>query len=267
MLVLIGPNFDGTPEAYARLAQATGLVSYDLKARLKPGAWGVVKAFGDAGAARDLAGKLNAAGFEPVLVERGVAHDPERRIVPVTGVRLEESELVLMLRDREMPVPYQALCCIVEGEVQIGRAAQSYTSGPSSSSFRVPTPAELANFTQSAVQVPSEAFLAADLHFATVLWIARIDVRHFDFGAERTGAIAQDLEILLQRIAERAGDIRVDRSVKTSSVASFALQKAVPAGGSWPPVSNRVKEDQRFDPYSRIIGEAERQQRLGTVGN
>src|SRR5687768_12008031 len=101
MLVLLGPDFDGSPEAYARLSQATGLVAYDLKARLKPGSWGVVKAFGDIGAARDLAGKLNAAGFAPVLVERSVAQDPERRVVPVTGVRLEDAELVLLLRDRE----------------------------------------------------------------------------------------------------------------------------------------------------------------------
>jgi hypothetical protein len=264
MLVLLGPDFDGSPEAYGRLAQATGLVAYDLKARLKPGSWGVVKAFGDVGAARELAGKLNAAGFAPVLVDRSVGHDPERRVVPVAGVRLEDSMLVLLLRDREMPVPYQALCCIVEGEVQIGRA-QNYTPAPSSSSFRAPTPADIAAFSAASAQAPSEAYLAADLHFATVLWIARIDVRHFDFGADRTGAMAQDLEILVQRIAERAGEIRVDRSVKISSVASFAMQKAVPSGASWPPVSGRAKEDQRFDPYSRIVGEAERQYRLGTV--
>lgn len=266
MLVLLGPDFEGTPDAYARLAQATGLVAYDLKARLKPGSWGVVKALGDAGAARELAGKLSAAGFSPVLVDRAVPQDPERRVVPVTGIRLEDAAMVLLLRDREMAVPYQALCCIVEGEVQIGRA-QNYTPSPSSTSFRAPTPAELATFSQSTASAPAEAFLAADLHFATVLWIARIDVRHFDFGSERSGPVATELEQLLQAIAERAGNIRVDRSVKTSSVASFALQKAAPSGGSWPPVSNRMKEDQRFDPYSRIIGEAERQYRLGTVGN
>jgi hypothetical protein len=266
MLVLLGPDFDGSPEAYARLVQATGLVAYDLKARLKPGSWGVVKAFGDVGAAREMAGKLDAAGFSPVLVDRSVGHDPERRVVPVAAVRLEEATLVLLLRDREMPVPYQAVCCIVGGEVQIGRG-QSYTPTPSSSTFRAPTPAEIAAFNASAVQAPSEAFLAADLHFATVLWIARIDVRNFDFGADRTGVVAQDLAILLQSIAERAGGIRIDRSVRTSSVASFAMQKAVPTGGSWPPLSNRMKEDQRFDPYSRIVGEAERQYRLGTVGH
>jgi hypothetical protein len=264
MLVLLGPEFDGSPEAYAALAAATGLVAYDLKSRLKAGNWGVVKAFGDAGAARDLAGKLRSAGFSPVLVDRNIAGDPERRVVLVSGVGLEEEQMVLRLRDREMPVPYRALCCIVEGEVQIGRG-QSYTPSPSSSSFRAPSPAELASFRESHAQAPSEAFLAADLHFATVLWIARIDVRHFDFGEQRSGAVAADLEILLHRIAERAGGVRIDQSVKTSSVASFAQQKAGAGGASWPPVSSRVKEDQRFDPYSRIIGEAERQARLGTV--
>jgi hypothetical protein len=263
MLVLLGPDFDGTPEAYKRLAEATGLVAYDLRARLKRGSWGVVKAFGDAAAAHEFAFKLSDAGFWPVLIDRSVGIDAERRIVPITGVRFDDSDLVLLLRDREMPVPYQALCCIVEGEVQIGRT-QSYASGPSSTSFRAPTPADLASFAQSAVQAPSEAFLAADLHFATVLWLARIDVRHFDFGSEHTGQVAHDLERLVTRIAERAGNIRIDHSVKTSSVASFAMQKAAPTGGSWPP-SSRMKEDQRFDPYSRIVGEAERQLRLGST--
>jgi hypothetical protein len=266
MLVLLGPEFDGSPEAYQKLTKVTGLVAYDLKARLKPGAWGVVKAFGDIGAARDLAGKLNAEGFAPVLVDRNIAQDPERRVVPVAGIVFGDNEMVLKLRDREMPVPYQALCCIVEGEVQIGRT-QAYTASPSSTSFRAPTPAELATFSQSTAHAPVEAFLAADLHFATVLWIARVDVRHFDFGNDRSGVLQSDLDVLIERIAERAGNIRVDRAVKTSSVASFAMQKAVPSGGSWPPPSGRVKEDQRFDPYSRIIGEAERQFRLGTVGN
>ena len=31
MFVLLGPDFDGTRDAYQRLARATGLVSYDLK--------------------------------------------------------------------------------------------------------------------------------------------------------------------------------------------------------------------------------------------
>jgi hypothetical protein len=266
MLVLLGPGFDGSPESYSRLSEATGLVAYDLKARIRPGAWGVVKLLGDPGAARELAGKLIEAGFDPVLVDSAIAHDPERRIVSVSAIEFDENQMRLLLRDRVMPVPYGALCAIVEGEVQPGRVT-SPTPNPSSSSFRAPTSAEVTQFRDTYTQVPNEAYLAADLHFATVLWIARIDSRTFDFGAERTGNVANDLSILVERIAERMGGIRVDRSVKTSSVSSFTQQGAAGAGynPSWPPPSGRVKHDQRFDPYSRIVGEAERRRRLGTV--
>ncbi|HEV8245464.1 MAG TPA: hypothetical protein VGP93_06840, partial [Polyangiaceae bacterium] len=233
MLVLLGPEFDGKNESYARLAQATGLVAYDLKARLKPGAWGVVKAFGDFAAARELAGKVAGAGFAPVLVERSIMQDPERRIVLVSAIELGDEQMQLQLGDRVMPVPYGALCCIVEGEVQLGRI-QSFTPTPSSSSFRAPTAAEVSAFRESYAQ-PGEAFLAADLHFATVLWIARIDSRHFDFGAARTGNTQSDLEALLQRIAERASGVRIDRSVKTSSVVSVALQRGAPSSSLAPP--------------------------------
>lgn len=264
MLVLLGPDFDGSPESYARLSQATGLVAYDLKARVRPGAWGVVKLLGDQGAAEELAGKLVAAGFEPVLVDSAIAHDPERRIVNVSAIEFDTDHLRLRLRDRVMPVPYGALCGIVEGEVQPGRVAHP-TPNPSSSSFRAPTSAEVAQFRETYAQVPNEAYLAADLHFATVLWIARIDGRSFDFGTERTGNVANDLSILVERIAERMGNVRVDRSVKTSSVSSFIQQAAGSTGysPSWPPPSGRSKQDQRFDPYSRVVGEAERRRRLG----
>ncbi len=266
MLVLLGPDFDGSPESYSRLSEATGLVAYDLKARIRPGAWGVVKLLGDPGAARELAGRLTVAGFEPVLVDSAIGHDPERRIVSVSAIEFHEAEMRLLLRDRIMPVPYGALCAIVEGEVQPGRVTHP-TPNPSSSSFRAPTSAEVAQFRDTHTQVPNEAYLAADLHFATVLWIARIDSRTFDFGAERTGNVANDLSILVERVAERMGGIRVDRSVKTSSVSTFTQQAAASAGyhPSRPPPSGRMKHDQRFDPYSRIVGEAERRRRLGTL--
>src|SRR5688572_32222287 len=70
MFVLLGPNFDGTRDAYQRLARATGLVSYDLKARIRPGFWGVVKLLGDAREAEALAESLRELGFAPVLIER-----------------------------------------------------------------------------------------------------------------------------------------------------------------------------------------------------
>ncbi len=263
MLVLLGPEFDGSNDSYARLAKATALVPYDLKSRLKPGSWGVVKAFADEQAARELADRIAQAGFSPVLIERSVAQDAERRIVIVAAIDFEEGQMLLRIGERTMPVPYGALCCVVEGEVQIGRTQQSFTPTPSSTSFRAPTAAEISAFRDAHAQVPTEAFLAADLHFATVLWIARIDSRHFDFGGARTGNAAHDLQILLERLAERAPGMRIDRSVKTSSVVSFALQKSGgPPASSMAPQSVRTREDQRFDPYSRIIGEAERRLRL-----
>ena len=79
---------------------------------------------------------------------------------------------------------------------------------------------------------------------------------------DRTGNVAQDLEVLIERLAERAGGVRIDRSVKVSSVVSFALQRAGAPPSSVGPQSMRQREDQRFDPYSRVIGEAERRARL-----
>ena len=216
--------------------------------------------------AHNLLDNMLPAGFDPVLVDSAIAHDPERRIVSVSAIEFDAHQMRLLLRDRVMPVPYGALCAIVEGEVQPGRVANP-TPNPSSSSFRAPTSAEVAQFRETYTHVPNEAYLAADLHFATVLWIARIDSRSFNFGAERTGNIANDLSIIVERIAERMGGVRVDRSVKTSNVSSFTQQAALGAGynPSWPPPSGRMKDDQRFDPYSRIVGEAERRLRLGTV--
>ena len=47
MLVLLGPSFAGGDADYQRLSKATGMVAYDLRARLKPGMWGLVKALAD----------------------------------------------------------------------------------------------------------------------------------------------------------------------------------------------------------------------------
>src|SRR6185503_18777877 len=121
MLVLLGPSFDSGEASYQALARATGLVLYDLKTRLKPGSWGCVKVVGDLGQARDLGSRLIAAGFPVVLVDQLVAHDPDRRHVAVHRIELGASEFKLYLKDREMTIPYRALTCIVEGEVQPGR--------------------------------------------------------------------------------------------------------------------------------------------------
>jgi hypothetical protein len=264
-LVLLAPRFDGSDQSYQALAQATGLVPYDLKNRAKPGSWGLVKGFGDPGQAQELASRLIARGFPAVLVDRTVAHDPERRTVPVQGLVMGPTHFSLVLRDREMQVPYGALTCIVEGEVQPGRPPRGMRPTPvhpaSSGALRavVPTLGEEQAFrdAQVAAQV---GYLAADLHFATVLWIARVDSRVFDFGPNRLGNVAEDLAALTNALAEKSG-VRIDRAVRTSSLASFADQPAPMRAQSWPPPSMRTKGemgDHRFDGYSRLVGEAER---------
>ena len=252
MLVLLGPGFDPSEASYQALARATGLVPYDLKTRVKPGAWGCVKVVGDLGQARDLGSRLLAAGFPVVLVDQLVAHDPDRRLVPVHRIELRESDFKLDLKDRQMTIPYGALTCVVEGEVQPGRSSSAsrgvQQGSPSSGSFRAVAPgvAEMQVFRDSLGN--QVGYLAADLHFATVHWVARIDTRVFDFGE------------LVDAVAARA-NVRVDRAVKTSSVAAVGDQPPSMRSASWPPVSQRVREealDQRFDTYSRLIGEAER---------
>lgn len=260
MLVLLGPTFDSSEASYQALARATGLVPYDLKTRLKPGAWGCIKVVGDLGQARDLGSRLIAAGFPVVLVDQLVAHDPDRRHVPVHRIELGEADFRLQLKDREMTIPYRALTCIVEGEVQPGRTSatvrSAQQSSQSSGSFRAITPRSTE---MQAFRDPQVGYLAADLHFATVLWVARIDTRVFEFGDERSANVAGDLAALADRIAQMAG-VRVDRAVKTSSVAGTSDQPVSRHAASWPPLSVRGQDslDYRFDTYSRLIGEAER---------
>jgi hypothetical protein len=270
VLVLLAPSFDGSDQGYKSLAQATGLVPYDLRTRVKPGSWGLIRGFGDAGQAQELTSKLVSLGFPAVLVDRQVAHDKERRTVPVQGLVLGEIDFTLLLKDREMRIPYGALTCVVEGEVHPGRAAHGARptpSGTSSGALRavVPTLAEAQSF-REAHAAGQVGYLAADLHFATVRWIARIDSRIFDFGTERTGNVAADLASLTNLLAMKCG-IRIDRSVRTSSLASAADQPAPMRAQSWPPPSVRTKSeagDNRFDSYSRLVGEAERVARRST---
>ena len=262
MLVLLGPGFDGSDQGYRALAQATGLVLYDLRSRVKPGSWGLVKAFGDAGQAQELASRLLAAGLPVVVVDRQVTNDPERRHVPVHGVVLEDAAFTLKLKDREMKIPYGALTCIVEGEVHPGRVASAAAAASTSSgAMRAVVPGDEMQVAREAHLAAPMSFLAADLHFATVRWIARLDSRLFDFGPQRTGNVAVDLSNLTNLLAAKSG-VRVDRGVRASNVATFAEQPgARRAGMSWPPASMRGKSeagDLRFDSYSRVLGEAER---------
>lgn len=275
MLVLLGPSFAGGDADYQRLSKVTGMVAYDLRARLKPGMWGLVKALADETEAQRLAASLSAEGFPIAVVPREVATDPERPIVGLRGLLITEQGLTLQLREREMVIPLAALCCIVRGEAQVGKGGAvrtgSSSGATSSSTFRavVPSASELQVFRESVPQSSFEAFAAADLHFHSVTWVARIDARSFDF--KSLGVVAASpagaLDMLVDQLGKLAG-VRVDRAARASSISSFTQQaaKGMP-GGSQPPPSHlapnsqRHKEiagDERFDPYSRVVGEAER---------
>ncbi len=259
MLVLLGPPFSGTEDDYARLAAATGLLAYDLKTRVKPGAWGVVRALGNTELAMELAGVLAAQGFRVSVVDPAVASDATRPFATLRALELRDTEMVLHLTERSMPIAYRALLTIVRGEVQIG--ARPPRSRSTSQTFRGPTAADVEVFRETHSASELDAWAAADLHFQTVLWAARIDVRSFDFsvmGAGATGT-AQDLDRLVDLIAERAG-VRVDRASRISSVASFATggpgRSTSPVPGAVPPSRRELPE--RFDAYSRLVAEAER---------
>lgn len=267
MLVLLGPSFAGGDAEYQRLSQATGMVAYDLRSRLKPGMWGLVKALADEVEAERLAGALRAAGFPIVVVAREVAYDQKRPIVALRALEITGQELTLHLRERSMSVPVAALCSVVRGEVQVGKGSARASGGTttSSSTFRavVPDASELQVFRESMAPGSFEAFAAADLHFHSVHWVARIDARSFDFKALGIGAAspAGALDTLADRLASLA-QIRVDRAARASSITSFTQQgarSATPAPSV--PMSQRAKEvagDDRFDPYSRVVGEADR---------
>jgi hypothetical protein len=129
----------------------------------------------------------------------------------------------------------------------------------------VPSTSEFQVFRESAPPTSFEAFAAADLHFHSVTWIARIDARSFDF--ESLGISAPSPVAALDQLVDRLGQLtgaRVDRAARASSVASFT-QQAVRGhtlsaiAGAHAHRSKEIAGDDRFDPYSRVIGEAERQ--------
>lgn len=270
MLVLLAPTFAGADADYQRLSRVTGMVVYDLRARLKPGMWGLVKSLADAAEAERLAASLRSEGFSVVAVPREVATDVERPFVGLKALSLEQEQLTLELRERVMQVPVAALCAIVRGEAQVGKAAGARPAGASgatsSATFRavVPSASELQVFRESMPATSFEAFAAADLHFHSVKWIARIDARAFDFARVGVTAVspAAALDGLVDRLA-LAANIRVDRAVRASSIGSFTQQAAraatsIPPGGAHSHRGKEIAGDERFDPYSRVVGEAER---------
>ena len=267
MLVLLGPTFEGSGEEYTRLARATGMLAYDLRTKLKPGIWGVVRALGDESQAQELGQRLQEDGFQVAVVDSAVCADPDRRAVLVSGLRLEEEQVVFIVKDREMPVPYGALLVIVRGEVHRGERPQSRGARTSSAALRAvaPSSADVAAFRASGGG-EFDAYAALDVHFITVKWAARIDVRHFNFSVlgDGTPATARSLDELADRIGARAG-IRVDRGSRTSSVASFSSagvpRSETPAPSSSHRAAGGAPVDERYDGYSRLIAESERQTR------
>jgi hypothetical protein len=267
MLVMLGPTFRGTDEEYARLARATGLVPYDLRTKLKAGLWGVVRALADPGQAEALTTRLRSEGFQVALVDPAVAHQPDRKVVPARGLKLEEEQVVIHLQDRDLGIPYGTLLTVVRGEVRPGRRA-TRTGSPSSATLRavVPTAADVAALRAAQSPGQFDAYAAADVHFITVTWVARIDARHFDFsvvGGEAPSRV-QALDRVVALLAERSG-VPVDRGGRVSSVASFVglgpPRSDTPGPASAQRVPGPAAQDQEFDAYSRIIADAERQTR------
>ncbi|HLV20432.1 MAG TPA: hypothetical protein VKZ49_06115, partial [Polyangiaceae bacterium] len=164
MLILLQPSDPLPGPDLARLARLTGLSAYDLKTRIRAGAWGVVKALADLDAAEQLLASLRQEGFGAVAVPTRVAYEAERHAVPVRGIALEPEQLVLRLSERDMPVPYAAVAALVRGEVQVGRRLRPRSA--SSATLRLATPAEDTSGS-------GDVYPAMDIHFFTVAWFAR----------------------------------------------------------------------------------------------
>jgi len=255
MLVLLGPSFDGSPEGFAKLAEATGLVTYDLRSRIKPGWWGVIRSLADQAQVEDLVQRLRRAGFPVVAVELERVWSPDRQFVKAQALRLESGGLVLRVRDQEMELPYAAVLAIVRGEVGADSRPPPRSKGPSSATFRAVVGGVEANVFRDTAGRAVDAFQAADLHFHTVRWSARVDPRTTDLTSVpgTTGVPARDLDRITAEIAARTG-LRVDQGSRMSSLASYAMQvHRPPAPGSAPP--DAVLD--RFDGYSRLVAEAE----------
>jgi hypothetical protein len=242
MLVLLGPSFAGGDADYQRLSKVTGMVAYDLRARLKPGTWGLIKALADENEAQRLTSALVADGFSVVIVAREVASDPERPIVALKALSIDGLQLTLQLRERAMTVPAAALCSIVRGEAQVGKpSAARAAGGTSSSTFRavVPNASDLQVFRESMPPTSFEAFAAADLHFHSVTWIARIDARSFDFRA--LGITATSLAGALDMLAAGGGASR-SRRAGLEHLELYAASVAGPPAGDVTHVPSRQRD-------------------------
>ncbi|MGC4070300.1 MAG: hypothetical protein QM784_37685 [Polyangiaceae bacterium] len=273
MLVVLGPGFAGTERELVTLAEETGLTPYDLRARLRPGAWGVLRVIAADEQAEGLIRRLRQHGLPACGIPVTIGQDVARRIVYLRRIRFLREAVLLRLAEREMTVPNGALLVIVRGEVHVGRTTQASSPSASGVSIR-PTSATVGLRASSTVsgdvfrepRSPTEidVFAAADLHFATVPWVARIDARELDFPEEYLDIpnLAERLDRFVDDLARRAS-IRVDRCLRTSSLASHTVgspRAATPlANASGTSRRSLGPSDDHFDAYSRLVAEAERQ--------
>lgn len=272
MLVLLGPGYQGRDPEISALVSETGLTAYDLRARLRPGAWGVIRAIADEQQAEALVGRLNRHGLPACAISSLVGQDSDRRIVYLRGLRFSATGFALRMVEREMTIPYGALLVIVRGEVHLGRSPHVTTSTSSSLSLR-PSTGNIGLmstnsiapdvFRESRGSAAHEVFAAADLHFATVPWIARIDAREIDFPEDFNylANLGERLDRCIETLAGHAS-VRVDRGLRTSSLASHTTGPQRPATPlPVGPASTRRQQgtsDEHFDAYSRLVAEAER---------
>jgi hypothetical protein len=225
------------------------------------------------GQAEDLVGRLRCRGLPACGIPVAVGQDPARRIVYLRQIRFSVEAVLLRLAEREMVVPNGALLVVVRGEVHVGRTA--HASSPSASGVSLRPSSATVGLRASSTVSPDvfreprssseiDVFAAADLHFATVPWAARIDARDLDFPEEYLDIpnLAERLDRFVDDLAGRAS-IRVDRSVRTSSLASHTVGSPRMAT----PLANVAglgrrslgASDDHFDAYSRLVAEAERQ--------
>jgi hypothetical protein len=276
MLVLLGPEFSGSDQQIAQLAQVTGLLPYDLRTRLRPGVWGVLRTLADHAQTETLVSRLRGMGFDAVAVDSAVGQDPERKIVYLRGMELAQNEMILRMNHREMSVAYGTLLTIVRGEVHLGRsllataigASAGQTRAGSLSSWLPPAAAADASVVGDGRHPGvTDVFAAADLHFATVQWIARVDPRAFAFPATipSSSNSVERLDTLAEWLAARAG-VRIDRHLRVSSLGSCTIcsrRMSTPPQSSSNSQRPRMSDgcDEYFDAYSRLVAEAERQYR------
>jgi len=273
MLVLLSPEFGGSELQFTQLSQITGLLPYDLRTRLRPGAWGVLRVVGDFDQAQLLVHQLNGMGFPAVAIDSSIGQDSERRVIYLRGLDVTDHGMTLKLKERQMFVPFGALLTIVRGDVHLGRSQRGNTLGAVAGQLRQTPPigpwaAGIEGAAMGDGRNPGviDVFAAADLHFVTVPWIARIDARELEFPAivPPQSNAAERLESLVDWLANRS-NTRVDRHIRISSLGSHTTPSrgvvSTPQGSMPPRRSVPSNSDEHFDAYSRLIAEAERTSR------